>query len=93
MVEYTAGSNKGNTAQGDVFNSPLGLGKVDPDYTGEKVVETLGESLKLMWTPVASIVKAIAADGSVIDTTDWKVAEDGTVTGTGAVAGVKVAYV
>jgi hypothetical protein len=102
-VEYTAGSNKGDIKRGemdangnytgDVFNSPFGLGKVDADYTGEKVVETLGESKKLMWTPVAKIVKAIAADGSAIDVADWKVAEDGTVTGTGAQAGVKVAYV
>jgi hypothetical protein len=92
-VEYTAGSNKGETAQGDVFNSPFGLGKVDQDYTGEKVVETLGASKKLMWTPVLKVAKAVAADGSAIDVADWKVAEDGTVTGTGVAEGVKVAYV
>ena len=93
MVEYTAGSNKGSVAQGDMFNSPLGLGKVDANYTGDKVVEVLTDALKLMWTPVAKIEKAIAADGSAIDVADWTVAEDGTVTGTGAAAGVKVAYV
>lgn len=91
-VEYVAGSNKGATAQGDVFNSPFGLGKVDADYTGEKVVETLGTDLRLMWTPVAKIVKAVTAEGAAVEVTDWKVAEDGTVTGTGVAAGVKVAY-
>ena len=102
-VEYVAGSNKGGIKRGemdadgnftgDVFNSPLGLGKVDPDYTGEKVVETLGESLKLMWTPVAKIVKAMDADGNALDITGWKVAEDGTLSGsTDIKAGIKVAY-
>ena len=57
MVEYTAGSNKGSVAQGDMFNSPLGLGKVDANYTGDKVVEVLTDALKLMWTPVAKIEK------------------------------------
>ena len=100
-VEYVAGSTKGDVEKmgrdgdkytGTVFNSPFGLGEVDTNYTSQKVVEVMGADKKLMWTPVARIVKAVAADGSAVNTTDWTVAEDGTVTGTGAAAGVKVAY-
>ena len=100
-VEYVAGSTKGDVEKmgrdgdkytGTVFNSPFGLGAVDTNYTSQKVVEVMGADKKLMWTPVARIVKAVAADGSAVATTDWTVAEDGTVTGTGAAAGVKVAY-
>lgn len=101
-VEYVAGSSKGEIEKmgrdaegnytGTVFNSPFGLGKVDSTYTSSKVVEVLTDTKKLMWTPVASIVKAVDATGAVVDTADWAVAEDGTVTGTGVVAGVKVAY-
>ena len=47
-IKYTAGSNKGATAQGDVLNSPFGLGKVDPNYTSASVIETLGDNLKLI---------------------------------------------
>ena len=100
-VEYVAGSTKGEVERmgrdgeeytGTVFNSPFGLGKVDPAYTASKVVEVLTDTKKLMWTPVARIVKAVGADGAEVATTDWAVAEDGTVTGTGVEAGVKVAY-
>lgn len=56
-VQYVAGSNKGETKQGDVFNSPFGLGKVDVNYTADKVVETVATtgtqgSFKAAWTPV-----------------------------------------
>ena len=102
-VEYVAGSNKGEVRRNGmvdeagrdvatVFNSPFGLGEVDPAYTASKVVEVLTDTKKLMWTPVARIVKAVDADGAEVATTDWAVAEDGTVTGTGVEAGVKVAY-
>ena len=92
-IKYTVGSNKGASKQGEVLNSPFGLGKVDPDYTSARVVETLDAGKKLMWTPVLKVVKATAADGSDVDVADWKVAEDGTVTGTGVAEGVKVAYI
>ena len=92
-IQYTAGSNKGGVAQGDVFNSPFGLGKVDADYTSARVVETLDAGKKLMWTPVLKVVKATAADGSDVNVEDWTVAEDGTVSGTGVAEGVKVAYI
>ena len=56
-IKYTAGSNKGQTKQGDVFNSPFGLGKVDANYTGDRVVETVAKagaqgSFVPAWTPV-----------------------------------------
>lgn len=38
-IKYTAGSNKGNTVQGDVFNDPFRLGKVDPQYTSSRVTK------------------------------------------------------
>lgn len=56
-IQYVAGSNKGETKQGDVFNSPFGLGKVDVNYTADKVVETVATtgslgSFKAAWTPI-----------------------------------------
>ena len=52
-VKYTAGSNKGETKQGDVFNDPFRLGKVDVNYTSAKVVETIAEGqTELAWGPV-----------------------------------------
>ena len=37
-LEYTAGSNKGDVRQGDVFNSVFGLGSSDANYTSYKVI-------------------------------------------------------
>lgn len=66
-VQYTAGTNKGETKQGDVFNDPFRLGThrdgnsipLDRNYTGSAVVENVelasGEESKevtLAWTPV-----------------------------------------
>ena len=53
-IQYVAGSNKGQTSQGDVFNNPFRLGKVDPNYTSSHVVENLvtGADNTLAWTPV-----------------------------------------
>lgn len=92
-IEYVAGSNKGDMKQGEMLNSPFGLGKVDANYTSDRVVETLGADKKLMWAPVAKIVRATTATGEDVDVSDWTVAADGTVAGTGAEAGVKVAYI
>lgn len=79
-LQYTAGSNKGQTKQGDVFNDPFRLGKVDPDYTGAAVVDTVPAStteLTPAWTPVVKgaftgddgstkyDVKIVKAGGSV----------------------------
>lgn len=65
-IQYVAGSNKGETKQGDVFNSPFGLGKVDVNYTADKVVETVATtgslgSFKAAWTP---ILTGFFTDGS-----------------------------
>lgn len=59
MINYVAGSNKGATKQGDVFNNPFRLGDVDQDYTSSRVVETVkldeeGKG-KLAWKPIAAI--------------------------------------
>ena len=66
-IQYVAGSNKGQTSQGDVFNNPFRLGKVDPNYTSSHVVENLvaGADNTLAWTPV---VKGAFkdADGNVL---------------------------
>lgn len=102
-VKYTAGSNKGQTRQGDVLNDPFKLGKVDTNYTSDRIVETVGAEGKitLSWTPVVKgaftvvegetevkyDVKITAADSTV---TYANVAEDGSVT---AAEGARVAYV
>ena len=76
-VQYTSGTNKGETKQGDVFNDPFRLGKVDKNFTGAAVVEPValasGEASKevtLAWTPVVEnafgqgkTVKFIPEDG------------------------------
>ena len=73
-VTYTAGSNKGETSRGEVFNSPLGLGKVDANYTSSKVVESIATKkvtvdgaektvIDFAWTPVAGSVEIQTADG------------------------------
>ena len=92
-IKYVAGSNKGAIKQGVTFNSPFGLGDIDADYTSARVVEVLGADKKLMWTPVLKVAKATTAAGVDVNVEDWKVAEDGTVTGTGVAEGVKVAYI
>lgn len=54
-IKYTAGSKKGQTKQGDVFNDPFRLGKVDQNYTGAAVVDTVPASTTELipaWTPV-----------------------------------------
>ena len=71
-LEYTAGSNKGETKQGDVFNSPFGLGKVDQNYTSSRVVEpnkVVAEGsdfvINLMWKPVVTEDGKLA-DGKIV---------------------------
>ena len=63
-IQYTAGSNKGETAQGDVFNDPFRLGKVDVNYTSAKVVEAK---------------TAVAAGGAVSGTINWTPVVPGSV--------------
>ena len=54
-IEYMAGTTKGETTQGDLFNSPFKLGTVDPNYTSNAVVEAAVASTDFIpaWTPVA----------------------------------------
>lgn len=89
-VQYTAGSNKGNTKQGDVLNDPFRLGKVDKDYTSDTVVESfVGDgtttAFKVMWGPIVTTSVKVLVNGAekAVDT-DYTVAEDGTVTFTTA---------
>lgn len=89
-VQYTAGSNKGNTKQGDVLNDPFRLGKVDKDYTSDTVVESfVGDgtttAFKVMWGPIVTTsVKVLVNGAEKAVGTDYEVAEDGTVTFTTA---------
>ena len=106
-VEYTAGSNKGETAQGDVFNSPFGLGKVDTNYTADRVVETtkaVQEDSKvvaqLAWTPVMVNDAGKLVQGKILkgvtEVTEYKVTKDGKIEFTSGVSAedeIKVAYV
>lgn len=108
-VNYTAGSNKGATKQGDVFNNPFKLGDVDVNYTSDRVVETAEVKTedtalvaRLMWSPVMVTEDSKLAGGKIINTetgaevTEYTVTKEGVITITnGASAGqsVKVAYV
>ena len=65
-IEYVAGTDKGDVKQGELFNSPFGLGeadkKIDEKYTSARVVETVGSDGKFTpaWTP---IVKGAFGEG------------------------------
>lgn len=103
MVEYLAGTAKGETEQDTLFNSPFKLGDVDPKYTSEAVVEAVTDTtaaMTLAWTPVvkgafvdsnedAKDVKIIAADGTV---TYANLDNDGKVPAASLSAGAKIAY-
>ena len=105
-IKYTAGSTKGNTTRGKVFNDPFRLGDVDVDYTSARVRETAkvedvnGDlTIKLMWFPVYNGTDA----ASKIRFTDPGVTVDeaksdfnkGVIVVTGTTAGteLKVGYV
>lgn len=101
-VQYTAGSNKGNTKKGDVLNEPFRLGKVDKDYTSDTVVESFvgdgtAKAFKVMWGPIATTsVKVLVNGAEKVVGTDYTVAEDGTVTFTTAPAAsdqIRIGYV
>jgi hypothetical protein len=102
-VQYTVGTNKGESHQNDVLNDPFKLGKVDVNYTSAKVVEECEVAegkITVLWTPVAAVVKLAAVvsgestEGVTAEITD---AEKGEITlkaGSGASlpTKVKVAY-
>lgn len=101
-VQYTAGSNKGNTKQGDVLNDPFRLGKVDKDYTSDTVVESfVGDgtvtAFKVMWGPIVTTsVKVLVNGAEKVVGTDYTVAEDGTIEFTTAPAAddqIRIGYV
>lgn len=76
-IEYVAGSKKGQTENGDLFNNPFRLGDVDANYTSQAVVENVeaGE-FRPAWTPVVgNKVTFVAADGTEteMDLVDGKV--------------------
>ena len=55
MLSFTAGSNKGQTRQGDLFNNPFKLGDIDVNYTAAKVVESFTGAtspVTASWFPV-----------------------------------------
>jgi hypothetical protein len=108
-IQYTAGSNKGETARGDVLNSPFGLGKVDPNYSSARVVETVaktaaGKAFEPAWTDVVEKAfyvkdnKEVAFGTEGADWAAYKVVKvDGTVeysaTAPTVAEGDRVAYV
>ena len=100
-IKYTAGTNKGNTKQGDIFNDPWRLGKVDTEYTSERVAETvkIDENGKafLAWAPVVNTetVKPElvgAAEGAAIEVVDAKTGEVKITGVTGTEAKVRYVY-
>lgn len=73
MIKYVAGSNKGNTQQGDVFNDPFRLGKVDPQYTSSRVTKDYNlteptQSFTMDWKPVIpGTISIVAGDMTYVD--------------------------
>jgi hypothetical protein len=55
-LEYTLGTNKGESKRGTVINSPFALGDVDVNYTSSLVVEEVtvgaGGAATLAWFPI-----------------------------------------
>lgn len=93
-IQYTAGSNKGDTKQGDVFNDPFRLGKVDKNYTGSAVVDV--QAAEGAFTPAWSPVVKGAFENEGVKY-DFKVTDStGAVTyaneGEEIAAGSRVAY-
>lgn len=99
-AQYVYGSNKGGIAQGDVYNDPFHLGKIDSTYTSSRVVETAtavtedtATVARLAWTPVyvgdnaKANVKITKEDGSEISGLDFTIdAKTGVITFTAGVA-------
>lgn len=94
-VNYVAGKDKGQTQNGDLFNSPFALGNVNPNYTSDKVVETfVASQTALAWTPVQQ-GQFTLGDESVADvkvtrgtTVKYGTFASAAVAGTGTLAGM-----
>jgi hypothetical protein len=100
-IEFTAGSAKGDVAQGDVFNNPWKLGDMTDarvDYTGSAVVESFkadgtAKDFQVGWSPVTALGTVTVAGVKVEGSTFTK---DGLVTLAAAPAKdaeVRIAYV
>jgi hypothetical protein len=97
-TSYVAGTNKGQTKAGDLFSNPWGLGKVNPDYTGNHVVENaVGDGTKVafdvLYAPTS--VEKITVNGVEVAVTDFTVAGN-VITFTTAPAAdavIKIGYV
>lgn len=92
-----AGTDKGDVAEGDVFNDAFRLGRVDEKYTSERVVETVGTDGKFTpaWTPIVKGAFGEGKDVKVVKKAggeEFKAVEaDGTISG--LAEGDRVAYV
>lgn len=97
-LQFTAGSNKGGVAQGDLFNDPFRLGAMTEDrvnYTAAKVVETLTEGqTELSWGPVVegSIEKFVPAVEATEEAEAVPAHWEKVANIDGLVAGTKVRY-
>ena len=104
MVTYlniVAGSNKGQTNQGDLMNGVFQLGTPNPNYTSSNVVENFTgdgseKEFTVAWTPLVSVAKVVV-DGTEVAATDYTVDEaEGKIVFTNAPANnaaIKIAYV
>lgn len=97
-LKFQAGTNKGGVAQGDLFNSVFGLGKMTDErvaYTSAFVPETVevdGEGMAtLSWAPVRDVKLVGEESGATVEIVD---AELGKIKVTGAASTtVKVGYI
>lgn len=104
-LQYTAGTNKGATKQGDVLNDPFRLGKVDSTYTSERVTEEFTAAdaqteFTVAWTPIVEIDEVaevkVFVDGALQEngyTVDAKTGKVTFETAPGADKRVRIAYV
>lgn len=96
-IQYTAGSNKGDTAKRDVLNSPFRLGKVDTNYTSEKVVETVKVNAEgkatVAWFPVSEGTLEVVGNPSVTVTSVDTATGEVVFAGTSDQQEVKVRYI
>lgn len=96
-IQYTAGSNKGDTAKRDVLNSPFRLGKVDTNYTSEKVVETVKVNAEgkatVAWFPVVERTLEVVGNPSVTVTSVDTATGEVVFAGTSDQQEVKVRYI
>lgn len=102
-IEYVKGTDKGQSAEGDMTNSIWELGNPDVNYTGAAVVENITSTSAAMALGFKAIadsfdsdgagtmkdVKIIASDGTV---TYADLDSDGKVPAASLVSGGKVAY-